>query len=616
MVPLWNQIALSALASLVLYQWLHMYFRARKSKRREELFRILAENAADMIALVDLKGRRLYNSPAYKKILGYSAAELSETSSFEQIHPDDRFKVLDAAREARSTGTGRKLEYRIRHKDGSWRVLESIASAIRNEKGEVTRLVIVNRDVTERKHAQEQLEHNSLHDPLTGLANRRLFLDRLQHSFDRARRTPDRQHAVLIADIDDFKRLNEKMGSAAGDRILTEIAQRLETCLRDADTVSRPHDGSPTRNAVLSRSGGDEFTILLDDVEDPSDAMRVGERILTTIGEAIFTGAEGIRLSASIGISISTATQQRPEDLLEEADTAMRRAQALGGNRCEVFSETMHSRAASRLRLEAELQEALAKRQFRVLYQPIVRFSTGQITGFEALLRWQHPEKGLISPYKFMETAENKGLLGSAGQWLILEACRQLRAWMALLPAIDPIKISANLSARQLADAGFVHEIERSLQETGIEPSQLRLELTEDVATADLRLTEKILLNLRQLRIGVILDDFGSGNSSLIRLRELPVEAVKIDRSLIHRMLLDRGAADIVELILMIGRKLKLTVVAEGVESARQVERLRALGCELGQGYYFSVPLEPKDAQRLLQEPGFTPPQKLARAAN
>ena len=614
MVPLWGQIALAVLALLVVYQSACMYFGARKAKKQQELFRILAENAADMIALVDLKGRRIYNSPAYKKILGYSAAELGETSSFEQIHPEDRYKVLEAAREARTSGTGRKLEYRIRHKDGSWRVLESLASGIRNEKGEVTRLVIVNRDVTERKRAQEQLEHNSLHDPLTGLANRRLFLDRLQHSFDRARRTPERQHAVLVVDIDNFKQLNEHLGFAAGDRILGEIAQRFETCLRDMDTISRPHDELSARATALSRSGGDEFTILLDGVEEPSDAMRVGERILAVLGHPILVGGESIRLFASIGISLSTAAQQKAEDPLEEADTAMRRARALGGNRCEVFNETMHSRAASRLRLESELKEAMAKRQFRILYQPMLRLKTGQIAGFEALLRWQHPQKGLISPYEFMAAAENAGLLGEAGQWLIREACHQLHAWTAGSPGTGQIAVSANLSARQLADAGFVNEIERSLRETGIEPTRLRLEFTEDVAAADLKLTEEILSNLRQLRVGVILDDFGRGNSSLIRLREWPVEAIKIDGSLIKRMLSDRRAADIVELIVMIGQKLKLTVVAEGVESAKQAEHLRSLGCDLAQGYYFSPPLEAVEAERFLRN-GLHSRAKLAGAA-
>jgi len=247
-----------------------MYLARRESKEREELFKIVTENAADMIALVDVKGRRLYNSPAYKRILGYSAAELSETSSFEQIHQEDHFKVLEAAREARSTGVGRKLEYRIRHKDGTWRVLESMASTIRNEKGDVVKLVIVNRDVTERKRAEEQLEHSSFHDALTGLPNRRLFLDRLQHLFARARRYPDRQHAVLFVDLDGFKVFNDTLGPAVGDSALGEIGRRLAGCLRHDDMVSRPQFEFPMMDAVLSRMDGDEFTILLEEVSDPS----------------------------------------------------------------------------------------------------------------------------------------------------------------------------------------------------------------------------------------------------------------------------------------------------------------------------------------------------------
>ena len=242
MVPLWNRAALAGLAILVLCQWLAMYLARVKWKKRDELFRIVAENAADMIALVDMKGRRLYNSPSYKRILGYSAAELGETSSFEQVHPDDRFKVLEAAREARSTGVGRQLEYRIRHKDGSWKVLESIARAIRNEKGEVAKLVIVNRDITERKQAQEQLEHHSFHDALTGLPNRRLFLDRLQHLFDRSRRNPASQHAVLLADIDGFKRLNDAIGAALCDQVL--VRNRRPAGILPA---RRRHDFAPTR---------------------------------------------------------------------------------------------------------------------------------------------------------------------------------------------------------------------------------------------------------------------------------------------------------------------------------------------------------------------------------
>src|ERR1017187_4912662 len=305
MIDHWQWIALGALALLAVYQQIRAHLVHRESKKREELFQIVTENAADMIALVDVKGNRLYNSPAYKRILGYSAAELGETSAFEQIHPDDRFKVLEAAREARSTGVGKKLEYRIRHKDGTWRVLESIASTIRDEKGEVAKLVIVNRDVTERKRAQEQLEHNSFHDALTGLPNRRLFLERLQHLFERAQRTPQRPYAVLFVDLDGFKVFNDTLGPAVGDQVLVEIGQRLGACLRRDDMVSRPQNEFPSMDAVLSRVGGDEFTILLEEVSDPSDAMRAAKRILSAVAEPFLVEGREVRTSASVGIALN-----------------------------------------------------------------------------------------------------------------------------------------------------------------------------------------------------------------------------------------------------------------------------------------------------------------------
>ena len=298
MIDHWQWIALGALALLAVYQQIRAHLVHRESKKREELFQIVTENAADMIALVDVKGNRLYNSPAYKRILGYSAAELGETSAFDQIHTDDRFKVLEAAREARSTGIGRKLDYRIRHKDGTWRVLESIAGTIRNQKGEVAKLVIVNRDITERKKAEQQAEHNSFHDGLTGLPNRRLFLDRLQQLFERAQRSPERQYAVLFVDLDGFKVFNDTMGPAAGDQVIVEMGQRIDASLRDEDTVSRPQNQIATRNAVLSRMGGDEFTILLEAVTDPSDAMRVAERILSVVAEPFLVEGREVRTSA------------------------------------------------------------------------------------------------------------------------------------------------------------------------------------------------------------------------------------------------------------------------------------------------------------------------------
>jgi diguanylate cyclase (GGDEF)-like protein/PAS domain S-box-containing protein len=620
-----NWILLGALPILLVYQQIRMYRVQREAKKREELFQIVTENAADMIALVDVKGHRLYNSPAYKRILGYSAAELGQTSAFEQIHLDDRFKVLEAAREARSTGVGRKLDYRIRHKDGSWRVLESIASVIRDEKGEVVKLVIVNRDVTERKRAQEQLEHNSFHDALTGLPNRRLFLERLQHLFLRAQRSPDRRYAVLFVDLDSFKVFNDSMGPALGDQVIVEIGQRLSICLRNDDTVSRPLHEFPIADAVLSHMGGDEFTILLEEMSEPSNAMRVAQRILSATAEPLLVDGHEIRTSVSVGIALSASMHQRAEDVLQEADVAMRRAKGMGGSRCEVFDQAMHTRAVNRLKLEAELRQALEQGQFRLHYQPIMHLGTRQITGFEALLRWQHPEQGLISPDKFMAAAEDGGLLVATGKWAVLEACRQLRAWDKEtwdketwdkeIPPNKSVSISVNISAKQLADAGFVSSVETALRSTGIDESRLHLEITESVAAADIKLTSTVLSNLKNLGVGVILDDFGTGNSSLNALRQLPLQALKIDASLIGGMLLDLGTCDTVDLILLLAHKLKLKVIAEGIESAKQLEHLRQMGCELGQGFLFSPPVEADAAEQLfLQQVAFVRRAKVAGA--
>jgi diguanylate cyclase (GGDEF)-like protein/PAS domain S-box-containing protein len=600
-MPQWNWFALGVLAMLVLYLQFRINRIRKNSRKREELFKIVTENAADMIALVDVKGRRLYNSPAYKRILGYSAAELGATSSFEQIHPDDRFKVLEAAREARSSGVGRKLDYRIRHKNGSWRVLESIASAIRDDKGDVSKLVIVNRDVTERKRAEEQLEHNSFHDALTGLPNRRLFLDRLQHIFARAQRTPERQYAVLFVDLDGFKVFNDTMSPSIGDQVIIEVGQRLAACLRDQDTISRPQENVHLKTAVLSRMGGDEFTILLEAINDPSDAMRAANRVLLAVAEPLVVEGREVRTSASVGIVLGTTMHARAEDVLQDADIAMRRAKAMGGGRCELFDEAMHTRAINRLKLEAELRDALVKREFRVHYQPIVTLETKRIIGFEALLRWQHPEQGLISPLKFIEAAEDTGLLASTGQWVIEEACQQLRKWKIEIPAMGAVRLHVNISAKQFAEPSFVSGMEATLRQTGIDPGQLRVEITETVAASDQKLTAMVLSQLKQLRVGVILDDFGSGNSSLNALRQFPIEALKIDRGLIAALLLDRGALETVELILLLARKLKLKVIAEGIESAKQLEHLLALGCDLGQGYLFSQPLEAKAAALLVR---------------
>jgi diguanylate cyclase (GGDEF)-like protein/PAS domain S-box-containing protein len=598
----WFWVPMGVLAGLAMVQQLRIYRIRREAKKNEEIFQVVTENAEDMIALVDVKGRRLYNSPAYKRILGYSPAELSETSAFEQIHPEDRFRVLEASQAARESGTGKRLEYRIKNKDGSWRVLESISGTVRNSSGEVAKLVIVNRDITERKRAELQLEHNLFHDPLTGLPNRRLFLDRLQASFARTRRDPPQPHTLLLVNIDHFKAFNDAMGAAHGDHVLTEIVRRIAACVRQDEAAARRDPEAGKADAVLFRLGGDEFTILLDGMSDPVEAMRLAKNIQGAVAEPFSVESREVRAAVSVGIALSTTAHRRPEEILKDADAALRRAKALGASRCEVFDEAMNSHAVGRLKLESDLRAALAEKQFRVHYQPVAQFDTQRIVAFEALLRWEHPTQGLISPSRFIEAAEDTGVLVSIGHWLLVQACRQLREWQASYPAGGPWNVTVNLSARQFADARLVKDVQVAMRETHIDPSQLQLEITENIAAADARLTVSVLSQLKHLGVGVVLDDFGTGAASLRALTQFPVDALKIDRSLVLEMLADHGAASIVDLIMTMARKKNLKVIAEGVETTRQVERLAELGCEFGQGFYFSPPLEAKAVLPWLRE--------------
>ena len=585
------------------YQNVQLHRIRRQLAEREQLFQLISENAADMIALVDCDGRRLYNSPAYQKVLGYSPEELKATSSTEQIHPDDRARVLKAAERASLSGRGERMEYRVRHKDGTWRTLESTASPIRNAKGQTEKLVIVNRDITERKRAEEMLVHNAFHDGLTNLPNRALFLDRLQHALTLSKKRSNYKFAVLLIDVDDFRIINDSLGHTAGDELLIQIGQRLKDSVRQVDTVSRPRAsevlGRPTNDDTLARLGGDEFTILLDDIRDPIEAVRVAERVQAELATPFVVNHQEIVISASIGIASSTSPHTQAEDLLRDADIAMYRAKRAGKARCEVSDTAMHANAVKRLRLETDLRKALDQGEFRVYYQPIVSLQTGKITGFEALTRWQRPE-GILPPIEFIAVAEEIGLIIPMNRQLLREACQHLRSWQSEFPSSPPLTMSVNITSREFAQPDLATEIRKLLEQTGVDPGCLQLEITETIAMGDAEKSGHVLAQLKATGIGLSIDDFGTGYSSLSRLHRIPVDTLKIDRAFISNMDSDPESREIVRIIIMLAHNLGLKVVAEGAETEEHINLLKQLNCEMAQGYFFSRPADDQAMAKLL----------------
>ncbi|HTU41700.1 MAG TPA: EAL domain-containing protein [Candidatus Aquilonibacter sp.] len=596
------------LAALVLlfdiytvYQHFQLVNIRRKLFSRDRLFQLITENAADMIAVVDKNGRRIYISPAYERSLGYCPSELKATSSLEQVHPDDRARVTQAAEKARSTGRGERLEYRIRHKDGTWRVLESTSNVIHNPTGAMDGLVIVNRDITERKRAEEALARHAFYDDLTSLPNRVLFLDRLGRAIAASFRRSGGKFAVLFIDIDEFKVVNDSLGYAAGDALLLQIAQRLadpgqEMADLHQDVVVMR---APEFNSTLARSGGDEFAILAEDLNDPSDAVRMAERLHKALSVPFRLAGHEIVVTASIGIVFGNDKGGKAEDLLRDAEIAMYRAKQAGKARCEVFDHQMQAQAVKRLQLETDLRKALELGEFQVYYQPIVSLLNGRILGFEALSRWQRPE-GVVMPCDFIAVADETGLILPINRQLLLEAFRQVRAWQDMFPGNPPLSIAVNITPRQFANPGLAAEIRQALEQTGLDSSSVDLEITETIAMSDASRSAVVLAELKSLGAQLSIDDFGTGYSSLSRLQRFPVDTLKIDRAFISRMGSDAETHEIVRTVVMLAHNLGLKVIAEGVETQEQVELLKHIGCEMAQGYLFSKPAPPELMHKML----------------
>ena len=561
-------------------------------RRREERLRAsLARNASDVAAIVDADGAIRYASPSVSKVLGFRPEEMVGTGISIYVHPDDSERVRGAfADRLDKPGVGRPIGMRLWHKNGSWRHLEAVANNQLDVPG-VNGIVVNAWDVTGQRELEERLAHRALHDGLTDLPNRTLFVDRLEHALARAKRRGEKV-AVLFMDLDNFKYVNDSLGHEAGDELLKGVAERLIGCLRPGDTAAR--------------LGGDEFVVLLEDVEGAGEAGLVAERVAAALRAPLAVDGHELFVSASVGVAVGGPGDERPGDLLRDADLAMYRAKEGGKDGHAAFEPGMGVRARERLGTEGALRRALeggAAEEFRVHYQPEVSLATGRVVGFEALVRWDRPGRGLVSPAEFVPVAEETGLIVPLGRWVLEEACRQAKEWHERFPAgpaDPPLTMSVNLSARQFGQPDLAKTVRAAIDGTGLDPESLVLEITESAVMEDARANAETLRELKSLGVRIAIDDFGTGYSSLAYLKKFPVDFLKIDRSFVDGLGEDPDDEGIVSSVVNLAHTLRLEAVAEGVESEGQRAHLRKMGCELAQGYYFWKPMPGEAASSFL----------------
>lgn len=556
----------------------------------QERYALAVMGANDGLWDWDLKSNRIYFSPRWKSMLGYAENEMGEDPEewMKRIHPEDRPKVRSAlSSHLKGASQHLECEYRILHKDGSYRWMLARGLAV-EDKGNPNRMAGSQTDITIRKRTEAQIQHDAFHDALTGLPNRALFLDRVGRSIERLRRHPEQGFAVLLLDIDRFKLINDSLGHASGDIVLGMYALKLTSLVRSVDSVAR--------------IGGDDFAVLLDDLQDIQEASQTASRLHQALQEIIELDGRKISVNASIGIAPGNASYERPEDALSDAEIAMYQAKIKGRGQTAIFHPAMRQEYVNRLEMENDLRMALENSEFEVHYQPIVSLKTWKITGFEALLRWHHPMRGLIPPKEFIPVAEETGLIHALGIWVLRQACQQMRLWHILYPSVPPLSIHVNFSGKQFTQLNLVEKVQNVLQETGLDANSLQIELTESLFVENDELFNTILSQLTNLGVKLQIDDFGTGYSSFSYLQRLPVSSIKIDQSFINRMEDNNPQAKIVNSILHLSRSLGLTAIAEGVETAEQMNRLQDLECKLGQGYYISYPVNSTDAGQLLRK--------------
>jgi diguanylate cyclase (GGDEF)-like protein/PAS domain S-box-containing protein len=549
-------------------------------RESEERFRALVQHGTDLITIVDHDGTIRFESPSIERILGYDVEAIVGVNVLSLIHPDDAGRIIAGLSDVNAERpVVEPMTYRFRHADGTWRWLESTGRLVSGIGG-INGAVINSRDVTERMRLEEQLEYQALHDALTGLPNRTLLLDRLDQAVARTRRH-DEAIAVLFLDLDNFKLVNDSLGHAAGDEVLVIAARRLCHAVREGDTIAR--------------FGGDEFVVVLGHPLTLGDAVDVAGRMAAAIAEPLVVDGRELNIAVSIGIAFGCDASVDRDELLRHADIALYRAKAKGKNRYDVFDETMHDAVLKRIELDADLRHAIDREEFVLYYQPTISLETGAILGVEALIRWQHPERGLVSPAEFIPIAEETGLILPLGDWILRTACRQGARWLAASRGLARFTLSVNLSSRQFAQPGLVQQIAAVLEETGFPAECLALEITETDAMGDAESTVHRLRELKALGVQLAVDDFGTGYSSLAYLKRFPVDVLKIDRSFVSGIETDAVDMAIVTATVSLARALGLRVVAEGVETPDQLARLRDVDCDGAQGYLFARPLPADD---------------------
>jgi diguanylate cyclase (GGDEF)-like protein/PAS domain S-box-containing protein len=560
-------------------------------RESEERYALAVRGANDGIWDWDLKKNTVYYSPRWKAMLGYDDDGVGVTPNewFNRIHPEDLDRTkLDIFYHYRGATNHFENEHRMLHKDGTYHWMQSRGIAVWDTDGTPCRMVGSLTDITDRKSAEQKLSHDAFHDTLTDLPNRTLFMDRLSLAVERAKRREDFLFAVLFLDLDRFKDINDSLGHLTGDQLLIAIAKMLGEDLRSTDTVAR--------------LGGDEFVILLEDIIDISDATHVADRIQEKLTRSIKLSDREVFVTTSIGIVLSMTGYQRPEDVLRDADIAMYRAKAQGRARYEIFDLAMRDRIMDRISLETDLRQAFERNELLMYYQPIVSIMDNRIIGFEALVRWQHPERGLLSPTEFIPMAEESGLILSIGRWVIREACTQMREWLTDFCTEPPLTISVNLSGKQVAQPELYDQIEEILKETSLDPHSLKLEITESAIMDNIDFAVQVFTRLQSLGVQIQVDDFGIGYSSLNYLSHFPINTLKIDRTFVRNMTKDNNYLKIVQAIIMLAHGLGMTVIAEGVETEAQLSQIKALGCELAQGFYISKPWDVQGIKQLLSQ--------------